>query len=79
MPENKAGHGTRRAQLLSLLAISHLSALGSCRVGERQAAAGSNEAKGRCRGEAVSDTSQNSVGSPTPIMWDCLEALLMPP
>lgn len=40
---------------------------------------GSNEAKGRHRGEAVSDAPQNAMGSSVPTRQDCLVPLLMPP
>lgn len=48
-------------------------------VGGRQAAAGSNEAKGRRRDKAMSDAPHNDMGSSGPTRWDRLIPPLVPP
>lgn len=58
-------------------AMSYPTALGS--HGGARETAGSNEAKGRHRGEAMSDAPQNAVGSSVPARRNCFVPPLMPP
>lgn len=58
-------------------AMSYPTALGS--HGGARDTAGSNEAKGRHRGEAMSDAPQNATGSSVPARRNCFIPPLMPP